>query len=209
MTYLEIRPNVFNCKVCSTPCDGKTVAQFDFEHDVHFSESIENQIIDKINSIYPGYQASKTTQPGYPDIEIASKEIGSIHCYIEIKGQARTFMSVAKYLSDSGLKPSETLALNLSDLERYFHINETTQIPIILVWCLMRRPCITGSLPGNKAFYHQELSVLKNIRLHDRNNHRRFRRATGKGDVVNGQHRGVVVNYHFSINELIKGLPQF
>ena len=32
---------------------------------------------------------------------------------------------------------------------------------------------------------------------------RRFRRKSGEGDVVNGIHKGVVVNYHFSINELL------
>jgi hypothetical protein len=30
----------------------------------------------------------------------------------------------------------------------------------------------------------------------------RFRRASGYGDVVNGVHKGVVVNYHFSLEEL-------
>jgi hypothetical protein len=30
---------------------------------------------------------------------------------------------------------------------------------------------------------------------------------TGIGDVVNGQHKGVLVNYHFSLNELIQGIP--
>ena len=31
---------------------------------------------------------------------------------------------------------------------------------------------------------------------------RRFKRRSGYGDVVNGKHKGVVVNYHFSLNEL-------
>jgi len=33
---------------------------------------------------------------------------------------------------------------------------------------------------------------------------RRFRRKSGKGDIVDGIHKGVVVNYHFSLKELKK-----
>jgi hypothetical protein len=33
---------------------------------------------------------------------------------------------------------------------------------------------------------------------------RRFRRKSGDGDVVDGVHKGVTVNYHFSLTELIK-----
>jgi len=36
---------------------------------------------------------------------------------------------------------------------------------------------------------------------------RRFRRKSGTGDVIDDVHKGVVVNYHFSLNELINGIP--
>ena len=206
MPYTQIKLNVFDCTVCETRCDGKTVAQFNFENDVRFSENIENEVINRINTQYKHLKASKTVQPGYPDIEVKNNE-GIIVFFIEIKGQARTFMSIQKILPNSLLLPSETLACNLSDLERYFIVKEKEKVPIFLTWCLMRRPCIVGVNPKNAKFFSQEIDVLKKIRLSDINNSRRFRRASGSGDVVNGQHKGVVVNYHFSINEFKEGLP--
>lgn len=208
MPYISIGPNKFNCDVCETRCDGKTVPQFDFERDVSFSEKIENEVINEINSSYPNLLAFKTNRDGYPDIEIKNRENQTVCLlFIEIKGQARTFMSVQRLLPNAGLYPSETLACNLSDLERYFLIKDTEQIPIYVTWCLMRRPCITGLDFNNKKFFSQEINQLRQIRLNDKYDYRRFRRRSGRGDVVNGIHKGVVVNYHFSINELNEGLP--
>jgi hypothetical protein len=206
MPYTQIKFNVFDCNVCETRCDGKTVAQFNFDNDVRFSENIENEVIKRINSQYEHLKASKTVQAGYPDIEVKNNQ-GITVFFIEIKGQARTFMSIQKILPNSLLLPSETLACNLSDLERYFVVKEKEKVPLFLTWCLMRRPCIVGVNPKNAKFFSQEIDVLKKIRLNDVNDTRKFRRASGFGDVVNGQHKGVVVNYHFSINEFKEGLP--
>ena len=49
--------------------------------------------------------------------------------------------------------------------------------------------------------------MLENIRKNDINNFRKFKRASGKGDIVDGVHKGVLVNYHFSLNELLEGIP--
>lgn len=205
----QIKPNIFDCNACKTRCDGITVPKFDFEKDVRFSENIENEVINEINKQYPNLYAIKTDKSGYPDIEITDRSgNGKPLLFVEIKVQARTFMSIARLLPNSGLFPSETLALNLSDLERYFTINDKEQIPVYIVWCLMHRPCIVGNNATNKLFFHQELTILRQIRNNDKTDSRRFRRASGTGDVVDGVHKGVVVNYHFSINELIKGLPQ-
>lgn len=199
---------IFDCSTCPTRCDGKTAAQFDFEKDVAFSERIENAVIKFINQKYPFLTAKKTEQEGYPDIEIRLKsETQSCVAFIEIKGQARTFMAVSRLLKASNLQPSETIALNLSDLERYFAIKEKEKQPIYVVWCVFCRPCV---LQGReKRFFYQEIDVLKKIRQADKVDSRKYRRASGKGDVVAGKHKGVVVNYHFSLNELVVGLPDF
>ena len=208
MPYNELTTNIYDCQVCDTKCDGYTVKQFDFEHDVAFSEEIENRVISEINGRYEYLIAKKTSQDGFPDIEIAIKQVpNKCIALIEIKGQARTFMALRRLLPQSGLYPSETIALNLSDLERYFDVSDRTSLPLDIVWCLMRRPCITGHDPNDQQFYHQTIEVLRNIRISDKTDTRRFRRKSGQGDVVNGQHKGVVVNYHFSINELMPGLP--
>ncbi|MFN3555870.1 MAG: hypothetical protein ACK4VN_07915 [Bacteroidales bacterium] len=208
MKYEEISAYKYNCSTCPTRCDGKTVPQFDFEKDLKFSEAIEDFAASYYNQSFPWLRVQKTTREGYPDLEIRSAENNSLLCFIEIKGQARTFMKIERVLPHSGLIPSETLALNLSDLERYFTIHKQENRSIFIVWCLMHRPCITGTDPQTRKFWHQHISILEQIRLADPKNHRRFRRASGMGDVVQGQHKGVVVNYHFSITELKKGLPQ-
>lgn len=208
MIFSKINENIYDCTICPTRCDGKTVAQFDFEKDVQFSENIENKIIGYINQKYPSLVASKTVRTGYPDIEIAKKNDPETSvAFVEIKGQARTFMSVAKILKDSNLQPSETIALNLSDLERYFEVNKKENIPFFVLWCVMRRPCIVGSRDEDRKYFYQEISILQKIREKDGKNTRRFRRESGKGDVVNGVHKGVTVNYHFSLNELERNFP--
>ncbi len=108
-------------------------------------------------------------------------------------------MSVEKILPDSGLIPSETLALNLSDLLRYFEISEEKNLKIYVLWILLNRPCILGE--SDKRFFYSDTENLQKVYKEEKNK-RRFRRKSGEGDVVNGEHKGVVVNYHFSLNEL-------
>lgn len=208
MSHIKIAPNIYDCNSCQTRCDGKSIGVYDFEKDVNFSEAIEEQIIRQINKSKPNLFAFKTKNIGYPDIEIISKtSINKPICYIEIKVQSRTFMSVEKILPNSNLKPSETIALNLSDLERYFEIYEKEKIDLYIVWCLKNRKCI--NYENTDIYFHQNIQELEKIRLNDKSNTRKFKRATGIGDIVNGQHKGVLVNYHFSLNELIEGLPNY
>ena len=89
--------------------------------------------------------------------------------------------------------------LNLSDLLRYFEIRKTMNKPVFILWCLENRPRIVPD--GKTYYYYQDAEVLEKVYMQV-GDKRRFRRESGKGDVVNGQHKGVVVNYHFSLNEL-------
>lgn len=187
----------FDCSFCPSRCDGVSKGVYNFQSDVDYSEEKENFIISEINS-FPDFKASKCLLDGYPDIEIKHLPSDRIF-YVEIKAQRRTFMSVSRVLPESGLIPSETLALNLSDLIRYFEISNITQAPIFIMWCLENRPCIVP--PDETFFFYQDINVLREIYRRE-GNRRRFRRESGRGDYVNGQHKGVVVNYHFSLNEL-------
>ena len=206
MSHIQLAPNIYDCSSCQTRCDGKSIGVYDFEKDVNFSETIEDKVIKQINKSNVNLFAFKTKKSGYPDIEIISKSsIDKPVCYIEIKVQSRTFMSVEKVLASSNLKPSETIALNLSDLERYFKVYEKEKIDFYIVWCLKNRRCINKE--NTDLYFHQTIQELEKIRLNDKNNSRKFKRATGIGDVVNGEHKGVLVNYHFSLNELIQGIP--
>lgn len=190
-------PFLKDCNLCQTRCDGKSKGVYLFKNDVIFAEEQEQLIISKINK-NKHYSAKKTSEPGYPDIAIYNSN-NDLVSYLEIKAQRRTFMAVERILPKAQLKPSETLALNLSDLIRYFKIEKETSIPTSILWVLMNRPCIVKQ--NSKRFFYQKTSVLKKIYQKNKTL-RKFRRETGKGDIVDGVHKGVVVNYHFSINEL-------
>jgi hypothetical protein len=164
---------------------------------VSFSESYERLIIDRINS-YRKYKSKKSVEDGYPDIEIRDLE-GNIYRYLEVKVQQRTFMNVGRYLPESKLKPSETVALNLSDLLRYFEIERMTGITTVIIWVVLNRLCI---VPENDfRLFFQTSKELEKIYTTQKK-YRTFRRKSGEGDVVDGVHKGVTVNYHFSLNEL-------
>lgn len=194
--YLQIEPYVFNCKVCPTRCDGVSKMSYQFQNDVNFSEHYENQLIDYINA-FTDFSAKKTTEKGFPDLEVINQDGAKF--YIEVKVQRRTFMSVEKIIPRSGLKPSETVALNLSDLNRYFELEANHKLQIYIFWVVLNRPCILGN---DKAhFYYRLASELKPI-WETQNDRRRFRRKSGDGDEVEGKHLGVTVNYHFSLKEL-------
>lgn len=185
----------FDCNTCVNKCDGISKGVYDFKNDTQLSEYYENLIIDKTNESGV-VDAKKCEEPGYPDIELKSSN-GSIF-YIEVKFQQRTFMSVKRILPDADLFPSNTLALNQSDLLRYFDIREKTKKDIYIVWGLSNRPCIIKD--KKILFFYQHIDVLKSI-YEKYKDKRRFRRASGKGDIVDGIHKGVVVNWHYSLEE--------
>ena len=199
MAYIKLSEFVFDCMQCHTRCDGVSKGVYLFDDDVSFSETYEQAIIKHINN-NTSYTAAKCDLPGYPDIELRDHN-DELHRYIEVKVQQRTFMHVQKYLDSSNLKPSETVALNLSDLLRYFTIQHDTKADVVIVWVLLNRLCITGA--DKHQLYFQTCSTLQAI--YNANKHTRmFRRKSGEGDVVDGIHKGVTVNYHFSLKELIR-----
>ena len=167
-----------------------------FENDAVFSEKYEQKLINHINT-HTSFIAKKTVEKGYPDIEVST--LAGFKFYIELKVQQRTFMRVEKIIPQSGLKPSETVALNLSDLLRYFEQEENEKLLIFIFWVVLNRACIIPN--AEEHYYYRLVNELKPIYLKEKDN-RRFRRKSGDGDIVNGQHKGVTVNYHFSLNEL-------
>lgn len=170
---------------------------YNFESDVALSEYYEKSLIERV--IEKGYFAMKTTKDKYPDVEIYDRKNGKLLCYVEVKVQRRSFMKVKKFLPYANLEPSETLALNLSDLEHYIEQSKIVDVPIYIMWVLLERPCVLGD--KKVMCFYNHIKEFERI-LSYYGDKRRFRRASGKGDIVNGEHKGVVVNYHFSISEL-------
>lgn len=191
MSYL------YNCATCPTKCDGRSKGVYNFLSDLDYSKEYEKKIREKLNDC--GYYAVETERDQYPDIEVYDREGGKLLCFLEVKAQRRTFMTIEKHLPYSGLLPSETVALNRSDLEHYIDQSDIEEAPIFIMWVVSNRPCITGE--GTK-FYYNHIDVFKGIFDHS-GNVRQFRRSSGSGDVVDGVHKGVVVNYHFSLREMI------
>jgi len=197
MPYIKQSDFVFDCTNCPTRCDGVSKGVYHFKDDASFSETWEQLLIDKINA-NPKYTAAKTKIAGYPDIEVLDAT-GKVYCYIEVKVQQRAFMQVEKYLPYANLKPSETVALNLSDLMRYFKLQKDDNIRIVVVWFLLKRLCIVNANDYN--LYFATADELERI-YKTQKSKRTFKRKSGEGDVVNGVHKGVTVNYHFSLREL-------
>jgi len=196
--YVSRGDFLYDCTVCPTRCDGVSKGTYNFKHDTSFSEFYEQFIIERINRSGK-YIASKSTENSYPDITLADKA-GNICKYVEVKVQQRTFMNVQTCLPNADLVPSETIALNESDLVRYIQLQKQTGVPIILLWVLHSRLCM---VPNDALLiFYQQLGELEKIYT-QYGSKRRFRRRSGDGDVVNGEHKGVVVNYHFSLRELI------
>jgi hypothetical protein len=198
MKYERISENCFNCATCPTPCDGLSKEVYLFENDSSFSEHFEKEIIAHINNSN-GFNARKSSANEFPDVEVSDKSNGEVKFYIEVKVQRRTFVSIEKILPQSSLIPSETVALNLSDLLRYFELAKKGKLKIYVLWVLLNRPCVLGET--DKRFYYSDTENLQKV-YEKQKDKRRFRRKSGEGDVVNGEHKGVVVNYHFSLNEL-------
>ncbi|HKG68036.1 MAG TPA: hypothetical protein VKA92_04155, partial [Segetibacter sp.] len=68
-----------------------------------------------------------------------------------------------------------------------------------IVWVLLNRACV---VPANSfKLFFQTSNELKKI-YSTQKSYRTFRRKSGEGDVVDGVHKGVTVNFHFSLNEL-------
>lgn len=115
-------------------------------------------------------------------------------------------MSIRQCLPLADLYPSEAVALNKSDLLRYFEQQKQATVPFYIVWVLTNRPCIVEH--GKAMLFHQSVEALENIHALAGDN-RTFIRKRGEGDVVNGEPKGVIVNYHFSLSELIAGSEAF
>ena len=170
--YQLISPFVYNCKTCPTPCDGVSKMNYVFENDATFSEAYEQKLINHINTSTV-FSAQKTVLKGYPDIEVTATN--GFKFFIELKVQQRTFMRVENIIPQSGLKPSETVALNLSDLLRYFELEDMHNFHIFIFWVVLNRPCIVSV--NDERYYYRLASELKPIYLTE-NDKRRFRRKS-------------------------------
>lgn len=189
---------IFDCTKCKTPCDGKSKSAFDFEADVAISECAEIELINRLQDVLD-FDVRKVSMAdsGLPDLEI--RKGSTLIARIEVKAQGRAFMAVSRLLPNSNLRPYETVALNRSDLLRYISTFDKEMVPTFIVWKI-KRPCIPD------AWFGQDIKVLKKS-YQEFGSARTFKRRSTASDLVDGIHKGVTVNYHFSLKELLE-LPE-
>lgn len=199
------KPNPFlrDCGTCKTRCDGQSRGNYQFGSDLgrseHWEGVLAEQIARRTNKV-----AEKERETHRPDLRIVTRE-GELCARVEVKLQERTFMRIESLLPLAGLTPAETVALNLSDLQRYFEQQVREGELIYIAW-ILNRPC--QNVEDTPALFFQDLRELQKIHALAGYN-RFFKRQSGEGDVVDGVHKGVTGNYHFSLNELVAGAEVF
>lgn len=184
----------FDCELCPTRCDGRSKSAYIFEDDVALSEAAEDWLAEHLASAL-GVDVHKAPaqRHGLPDLALIRGD--RVLARVEVKAQGRAFMAVQRLLPHADLLPYETVALNFSDLKRYAAQYRADPVPTFIIW-RVKRPCL------GEGFWGQRLEIL--MAIGNRYRHKRtFRRASTASDIVDGEHRGVTVNYHFSLKELL------
>lgn len=189
---------IFDCRRCPSPCDSRSKLHYLFEEDLGRSAVFERELIELING-REGFYAELSSHTAWPDITVFQKQNKEVALFIELKYQQRTFMKVEQRLPGSGLVPSETVALNTSDLLRYHQLTNELRAPVFIFWAIENRPCIIAA--GEHRFFYASLKKLIRIYRAEKST-RSFNRRTGKGDIQQGEHKGVTHNFHFRLSEL-------
>ena len=183
----------YNCDKCTNRCDDHSKSAYIFEEDVAFSAKAEDYLFNHLINLGLTVKKEPSQRHGLPDIAIVRDN--DVIGRLEVKAQRRAFMSIETKLPYARLHPYEALALNLSDLERYIELYKNEKLPIFIIW-YVKRECI------GEGYWGQSIDILNDIYL-KYGNKRRFQRKTTKSDIIDGEHKGVTVNYHFSLNELL------
>lgn len=184
----------FNCELCPTRCDGRSKSAYVFEDDVALSEAAEDWLAGHLaDALGVDVYKAPPRRHGLPDLALIRGD--RVLARVEVKAQGRAFMAVQRLLPHANLLPYETVALNLSDIKRYAAQYRMDGVPLFLIW-RVKRPCL------GEGYWGQHIEPLMQIGNRYRD-HRTWRRASTDSDYVEGEHRGVTVNYHFSLRELL------
>lgn len=184
----------FDCAICPTRCDGRSKSAYVFEEDVALSEEAEDWLARHLaDQLRVDVYKAPARSHGPPDLALIRGD--RVLARVEVKAQGRAFMAVERLLPAADLRPYETVALNLSDIRRYAALYRDDHVPTFLIW-RVKRPCL------GEGYWGQHIEPLMAIGSRYRDA-RTFRRASTDSDYEEGEHRGVTVNYHFSLCELL------
>ena len=199
MVHLEIKPNIYDCSVCHTPCNSESAKQNIFHINETWGDKAEELVLFHINK-KGKYRAKLTRFPyHYPDLTLFrdNKAVS----FVEVKMVSSTFMKIQTRLPDADLFPSEVVVLNNSAIQNYKTVANVTNMPIYIAFIVANRPCITKE--KTYRAYYQDFKVIYQLYKHfgkDRSHSRKI----VHGDLDhNGKIQNPLFKVHFSINELI------
>lgn len=201
MAHIELRPNVFDCTKCHTPCNSESAKQNIFHINQTWGDKAEEILLYKINQ-KGKYRARRTTL-GYkfPDLTIYDQKNDKV-CFVEVKMVNSTFMKIEEKLPQAKLTPSELIVLNNSAIINYNNISKLYDIPIYIVFFVANRPCITKD--KKYKLYYQNYKVIYDIYT-KKKEERSYTRKLVYGDRdEHGNIQNPLLKVHFSINELIQ-----
>mgnify|MGYP003125255054 CR=1 FL=1 len=200
MVHLQIKPNVFDCAVCHTPCNSESAKQNIFQINHTWGDKAEEILMFHINK-KGRYRARRTTLGHkFPDLTLYDQNRNKVS-FVEVKMVSSTFMKIQDKLPEANITPSELVVLNNSAILKYRQIAKTYNIPIYIVFFVANRPCIAQG--SEYKVYYQDYDVIYNI-YKDQKEQRSFTRKTVKGDIdQQGNIQNPLLKVHFSINELI------
>ena len=200
MAHLEIKPNVFDCAVCHTPCNSESAKQNVFHINQVWGDKAEEILMYHINK-KGKYRARRTTLGHkFPDLTLYDKKKDKVS-FIEVKMVSSTFMKIQDKLPEANLTPSELIVLNNSAIMNYRNIAHTYDIPIYIVFFVANRPCITQG--AEYKVYYQNYEVIYDI-YKKKKEQRSYTRKTVYGDRdEHGNIQNPLLKVHFSINELM------
>lgn len=198
MAHIELRPNVFDCTKCHTPCNSETARRKEFDIYRSWGERVEEVLMYYINS-KGEYYARKTANHKYPDITLYNKQRKIVR-YLEVKTVLNTFMKIQELLPEANITPSEVVVLNDSHIKKYKEIQDETKIPVFVIFVVGNRPCITNG--DQYKIYYQDLNVLYDLYEKEKDQ-RTFKRKVVENDTDDqGNIKSPLLKVHFSLNEL-------
>ena len=200
MAHLQIRPNVFDCAVCHTPCNSESAKHNTFHINKTWGDKAEEIVMYYINK-KGKYKAEETTLGHkYPDLTLFDKS-RNMASFVEVKMVSSTFMKIQDKLPEAKLTPSELVVLNNSAIVNYSKIAQKHNLPIYIVFIVANRPCIT--LNDDYKLYYQNFDVIYDI-YKQKKEQRSYTRRIVQGDQDDqGNIQNPLFKVHFSINELM------
>lgn len=191
----------FNCGSCDICFVKKESRVHQFKDDLIsatiFEKNLKNYILGNLPLLFKELEIVKNADLTFFNILKDDELI----CRIEAKfleGLGAVYME--KMIKLSG---KESLVIDEPKLEHYIQQNikdnkdSLIYIPTYVVW-FFGRPCEDFK----NIVVFEELTVLKDIYMNQKFNHRKFTRKTTENDFdENGNHKGITKKFHFSIKE--------